>query len=203
MSRRASITITGKSFTATGKAANNLFNALKEASMAKRVKPVIQVPVISSVEDADAVLAEIAARKRQIELHEISLREGVDALKAECTAKCEPHKIDITAREQALVQFALSRRDEIFKTRKSVDLTFGTFGFRASSAIKTLRRVTWEQVLNLVKERGLPCVRTKEDVDKEALRGLDPETLSGLGCKLVQEDTFFYELAETDLASNQ
>ena len=55
--------------------------------MAKRVKPVLQVPVIKSTEEADAVLAEIAAHRRKIELYEIGLRESVDALKIECADK--------------------------------------------------------------------------------------------------------------------
>ena len=203
MNRRASITITGKCITATGTAANSIFNALKETNMAKRVKPVLQVPVINSVEEADSVLAEIAAHRRKIELYEIGLRESVDALKTECTDKCDAHKQAITTREQALMQFALARRDDIFKGRKSVSLTFGNFGFRASSTLKTLRKFTWERVLNLVKDRGLACVRTKEEVDKDALRALDADTLAAVGCKLVEEDAFYYELADTDLASSQ
>lgn len=203
MTTRATLVITGKGIAATGRAANNIFNALKEANMAKRVKPVLQVPVINTVEEADSVLAEIAAHRRKIELYEIGLREDVDALKAECADKCEAHKQSITTREQALMQFALARREDVFKGRKSVALTFGSFGFRASSTLKTLRKFTWERVLNLVKDRGLACVRTKEEVDKEALRVLDADTLSAVGCKLVEEDAFFYELADTDLASNQ
>lgn len=84
--------------------------------MTKRVKPVLNIPTVSTVEEADATLAEIAARKRQISLHEIALKEDVDKLKAECAARCEPLKKDIEAREQALVQFALARREELFKT---------------------------------------------------------------------------------------
>ena len=55
--------------------------------MTKRVKPVLNIPVVNTVEDADAILAEIAARKRQISLHEIALKEDVDKLKTECAAR--------------------------------------------------------------------------------------------------------------------
>ena len=171
--------------------------------MAKRVKPVLQVPVINSTEEADAVLAEIAAHRRKIELHEISLRESVDALKTECTDKCEAHKQAIDGREQALMQFALARKDDLFKGRKSMTLSFGTFGFRASTTLKTLRKFTWERVLNLVKDRELTCVRIKEEVDKEALRALDADTLAAVGCRLEEENKFFYELSDVDLASKQ
>lgn len=43
----------------------------------------------------------------------------------------------------------------------------------------------------------------KKEVDKDALRALDADTLATVGCKLVEEDGFFYELADTDLASSQ
>ena len=203
MSGRSTLIITGKSMTATGKAANDIFKALQETNMAKRVKPVLQVPVIKSTEEADAVLAEIAAHRRKIELYEIGLRESVDALKTECTDKCEAHKQAIEVRGQALMQFALARKDDLFSKRKSLDLTFGAFGFRASTSLQKAKKYTWERVLTLLKERGIAGVRIKEEVDKDILRGLDSATLAGLGCKLVTEDTFYYELADTDLASNE
>ena len=204
MSTRAMLVITSKSMTATGKAANDIFKALQEINMAKRVKPVLQLPVIKSTEEADAVLAEIAAHRRKIELYEIGLRESVDALKTECTDKCEAHKQAIEVRGQALMQFALARREDVFKGKKSVTLTFGSFGFRLTSTLKTLRKVSWDQVLNLVKSRKLAkCIRTKEEVDKDVLRKMSAETLAAVGCKLVVEDSFYYELADTDLASNE
>lgn len=204
MSGRSTLTITGKSITATGKAANDIFKALQEVNnMAKRVKPVLQVPVIKSTEEADAVLAQIAAHRRKIELYEIGLRESVDALKTECTDKCEAHKQAIEVRGQALMQYALARREDVFKGKKSVTLTFGSFGFRASTSLQKAKKYTWERVLTLLKERGIAGVRIKEEVDKDILRGLDSATLAGLGCKLVTEDTFYYELADTDLASNE
>ena len=170
--------------------------------MAKRVKPVLQILAIDSLEEADAVLAEIAGRKRQIALYEIRFKEEVDRLKAECAANCEPIRQGIAEREQALVQFGIARREELFRGKKSLDLNFGTIGFRASSALKTVKKLTWERVLGLIKEKGLPCVRVKEEVDKEALRALAPEKLAEVGCKLEQADDFFYELNETELADS-
>ena len=147
--------------------------------MTKRVKPVLNIPTVSTVEEADATLAEIAAR-------------------------CEPLKKDIVAREQALVQFALARREELFKNRKSRELTFGTIGFRVSSSLRTIKKMTWERVLGVLKERGMTnCIRIKEEVDKEALRTLGPNTLADVGCKLTQEDAFFYELNEAELEGSR
>ena len=62
-------------------------------------------------------------------------------------------------------------------------------------------------MLAALKERGMTdFIRTKEEVDKEKLKGLAPETLSEVGCTVKTEDTFYYELPdapETDAISAQ
>ena len=64
-----------------------------------------------------------------------------------------------------------------------------------------MRKTTWEQVLGLIRDARMPeCIRTKQEVDKEALRQLPPERLAAVGCRLEQSDLFFYELNETELA---
>ncbi|MGE9985685.1 host-nuclease inhibitor Gam family protein [Desulfovibrio sp. SGI.169] len=167
----------------------------------KRVKPVPQIPAISTLEDADAVLAEIAASRRAIDLAELSLKEGVAELKARCAQECEPHRQRIAEREQILVQFAQNRREELFKTRKSLVLDFGTIGFRSSTSVKPLnRKFTWERILTLIQDRGLDAVRIKQEVDKDKLRALPADMLAEVGCKLAQSDDFFYELNEAELA---
>lgn len=172
--------------------------------MAKRVKPMLNVPTVNSLDEADAMLAQIAARKRELSLIELGLKEKVDALKLECASASEPIKQDIEVLEQALVRFGESKKAELFSKKKSVSLNFGILGFRASSAVKPMRKTTWEQVLGFLKtaqEQALTsCIRIKQEVDKDALRQLPPEKLAEVGCRLEQSDSFYYELNETELA---
>ena len=103
--------------------------------------------------------------------------------------------------DSSRVRFGESRKAELFMKKRSRDLTFGVIGFRASSAVKPMKRMTWEQVLGFVRDAGMiECIRTKQEVDKEALRQLPPEKLAAVGCRLEQTDGFFYELNETELA---
>ena len=170
----------------------------------KKVKPVLIIPSIVCSEEADAALARIAARKREMSLLELGLKEDVDRLKKECATQCEPIKQDIMEQEQALIRYAESRKAELFTKKKSVDGMFGTYGFRASSILKTIKKVTWDNVLGLLDERGMQdCIRIKREVDKEALRQLQPEVLADLGCKIIQEDVFYYELKETELPRHE
>lgn len=44
--------------------------------MAKRMKPVLNIPTVSSLEEADSMLARIAARKSELSLLELALKEA-------------------------------------------------------------------------------------------------------------------------------
>lgn len=165
-----------------------------------RVKPSLATASIATLDDADATLARIAALKSAIDLEELALKEGVDALKARCAAACEPHRAAMRDLERALMTFALARKGELFSGPKSRNLLFGSLGFRASSSLKPVPRMTWERVLGVLKEKGMAsCIRLREEVDREALRRLDAATLAGVGCRLIQEDAFFYELNDIEI----
>ena len=165
-----------------------------------RVKPSLATASIATLDDADAALARIAALKTQISLEELALKEGVDALKAKCAAACEQPRAAVAALEQALMAFALARKGELFANPKSRNLLFGSLGFRASSSLKPVPKMTWERVLGVLKEKGMAsCIRLREEVDREALRRLDAATLAGVGCRLIQEDAFFYELNDIEI----
>ena len=58
--------------------------------MAKRVKPILNIPAVTTLEEADATLAQIAARKRELALIELGLKEDVDTLKLKCAEASEP-----------------------------------------------------------------------------------------------------------------
>ena len=164
--------------------------------MAKRVKPVpASLPVIQTLEDADATLARIAAHKRQIALVELGAAEGIEAVKLRAAEESEPARQEIAVLEQSLIRWADYNKPDLFARKKSLELTFGVIGFRASTKLKTLSKWTWERVLGALKDAGLAtCVRIKEEVDKDALKGLAPEKLAEVGVKAVQEDAFYYEL---------
>lgn len=165
-----------------------------------RIKPLAAAQLIKNLDEADEVLAQIAALRRNIALIETGLNEAIDALKTKAAAEAEPHRQEIAALEQALTRFAEYHKAELFARRKSCDLTFGSIGYRASSKIKLISKMTWERVLQTLRDTGMQqCIRVQEAPDKEALKALSPEHLRELGCKVVQEDSFFYEIADQEL----
>ena len=124
--------------------------------MTKRVKPTLNISAVTTLEEADATLAQIAARKRELALIELGLKEDVDALKLKCAEASEPIKQDIEVLEQALIRFGESKKSELFVKKRSRELTFGIIGFRASSAVKTMRKTTWNRYSALSATRGCP-----------------------------------------------
>jgi phage host-nuclease inhibitor protein Gam len=107
---------------------------------------------------------------------------------------------------------------EQFEKKKSMELTDGKLGFRTGNRALHLlsRKFKWETVLQLLKKLkwGKDYVRTKEEVDKEAIlrdtivrpaTDPDPKTfisekvLADAGMKVVQEENFFVEPNLTEL----
>ena len=86
-------------------------------------------------------------------------------------------------------------REALESDGKTTTLTYGKMGRRRSTALKPAGTRTWKQVLEAVKARnGGAFIRTKEEVDKEALRKLSPEQLSAVGLQLEGDDVWFYEV---------
>ncbi len=165
-----------------------------------RTKP--RVMVLADLKEADAALAELAGIKRDMASLECVMNESIDAIKAEAKAQSAPLAIRMKDLETALTNFAVARKDDLFPKKKSLELTFGALGFRQSTKLKTLVKWTWKLVLERLQAlaadpEGTPfreAIRTKVEVDKEAMRDWPEERLATVGVHKVAEDEFFYEL---------
>lgn len=173
-----------------------------------RTKP--KVAVLSDLKEADAALAELAGIKRDLSALEHVMNESIDNIKAEAKAQSTPLAARKKDLETALANFAIARKDDLFPKKKSLDLTFGIMGFRQSTKLKTLVKWTWKLVLErLLDLADAPeggaykkALRTKVEVDKDAMRGWPEERLAAVGVHKVAEDEFFYELKTEEIKEN-
>lgn len=167
--------------------------------MAKhRAKPTALV--IHTRDQANEVLGQIAARKRQIEGITAEVNSRVDEMKQElANATCQLLS-ELADREAALANWAEHNREAILpKGAKSAKMTHGTIGWRQSSKLATLAGYTWARVLGVL--TGMGCreaIRVKEEVDKEVLQTWKEERLATVGVFMKVEDTFFYELDQVE-----
>jgi phage host-nuclease inhibitor protein Gam len=85
--------------------------------------------------------------------------------------------------------FAEYNKAELFKDKKSVQLTFGIFGYRKSTSISV--KITTLELLKKLKLAKYILVR--EDPSKEAMADLDDDTLHQVDAVRKVKDDFFCE----------
>lgn len=133
------------------------------------------------LEGQNAEMNEALARVRErYEAETQALRETSELLQAKINAWADKHP-------------------EEFAKKKSIEMVHGICGYRTSPpALKTVRGVTWAKVTGLLKNALPAYVRTKEEVDKEALLAnrnvIGNAALMTVGLRVEQAENFFIEV---------
>jgi phage host-nuclease inhibitor protein Gam len=152
-----------------------------------RLKP--GVKKIGTIEDANLVLKEIGLLESELGAIDSEAHKAIAEIKTDAASRGEGKRKRIAELSGLLGAFAEYNKDELFHDRKSVQLSFGVFGYRKSTSIG-VKKTT----LELLKKLGLnKCIRVKEEPDKEAMAGLDDETLAQADAVRKVKDDFFCE----------
>ena len=152
-----------------------------------RLKP--QVGKIETLDEANGVLKEIGILERELEAIDGEAHVQIAAIKEDAAKKGANIRKRIADDSALLGAFAEYNRAELFKDRKSVQLSFGSFGYRKSTSIG-VKKTT----LELMKKLGFDrFIRIKEEPDKEAMATLDDETLAQVDSVRKVKDDFFCE----------
>jgi len=152
-----------------------------------RLKP--QVGKIETLDEANGVLKEIGILERELEAIDGEAHVQIAAIKEDAAKKGANIRKRIADDSALLGAFAEYNRAELFKDRKSVQLSFGSFGYRKSTSI-SVKKTT----LELMKKLGFDrFIRIKEEPDKEAMATLDDETLAQVDSVRKVKDDFFCE----------
>ena len=161
-----------------------------------RIKPKNLYPV-KDLTAANAAMAQIAVIKRSIAELEGTMNDSIDRIKAEAEMVAMPLQAKLASIEGGLLAFAEHNKGDLFKTKRSRDLDFGTLGYRRSKEIKPKPKTTWKMVLASIKEfKFKSAIRTKESVNKEELHSWPDERLDVIGCRRMNKDSFWYEIDE-------
>lgn len=104
-----------------------------------------------------------------------------------------------------LEAWALANPSEFEKDKKSIEFLAGRIGFRTGTPKLALlgRQWTWDKVRAAIQKFGFQFIRTKEEVDKEAILAfaaaeadkgrLEAKVLTPIGVKVTQGESFFVE----------
>lgn len=150
-----------------------------------RLKPSLKK--ISSLEEADLILKELGISERELEKIDADAQKKIGDIKADAVNKGEPLRKKMTELSTLLGAYAQYNQDELFKDKKTVELTFGCFGYRKSTSISVKKGT-----LDLLKKLGLgQFIRTKEEPDKDKMSDLDDETLAQVEAVRKIKNDFF------------
>lgn len=158
-----------------------------------RLKP--SVKRIESLDDANLTLKEIGFLERELEAVDADAHRRIAEIKSEAVKRGESARKRIADLSALLGAYAEYNHTDLFKDKKTVRLSFGSFGYRKSTVIG-VKKTT----LYLLKKLGLTgCVRIKEEPDKEAMALLDDDTLAQADAVRKVKDDFFCEADKEEI----
>lgn len=168
--------------------------------------------------NVDATAIHSRAKDLMSELKDLTIRR--DTLQAQCDAKIKPvqNEFDkkivpinekIGIKEKALETLATEHRDVLFATdAKSLDVPFGTFGFRESTPSLVFddeEKSIIAAIKNGAKKFIDTWINTKESVVKTAVKkavndgAVKREQIQKLGMDIRSEEKFFYKIGTQKL----
>jgi len=158
-----------------------------------RLKP--KVGKIETLEEANMVLKEIGLLERELEGIDAEAHKKIADIKSVAAKEGEGIRERITYDSSLLGAYAEYNRDDLFKDKKSVQLSFGSFGYRKSTSI-SVKKTTLELLRKLKLDK---YIRIKEEPDKEAMANLDDDTLAQVDSVRKVKDDFFCEADKEEI----
>ncbi len=153
--------------------------------------------VIRDLDHADEVLQQLGEVGRGIKTIEIQMNAAIDAAREEAAKRSAPLIQVQKELEAAIAAYGTTHKEELFRQKRSIELTFGSIGFRLSTKLAPLKGLTWKQVFGRIKNLGfLQGIRVKEEIDKDNLQTWSDDRLTLVGIRKVQTDSFWIETKE-------
>jgi phage host-nuclease inhibitor protein Gam len=160
-------------------------------------------PALVTREDAEARMNDLAQAQNFL----IALRSDMDAEILTVKARFEEgigEAQDIVKQYETQLQDWAIANPDLFQKPKSIAFLSGSIGFRTGTPKLVLGRGwTWEKSLLAIQQNGFAFVRSKDEVDKEAILAfcaseqdkvrLDTHVLKPIGIRLVQDEGVWIE----------
>ena len=158
-----------------------------------RLKP--PVGKIKTLDEANMVLKEIGILEKELEGIDADAHKRIAEIKTEAAQSGEGIRKRIAENSAVLGAYAEYNKSDLFKDRKSIQLTFGLFGYRKSTSI-SVKKTTLELLKKL---KLVNCIMVKEEPSKEAMAALDDDTLRQVDAVRKIKDDFFCEADKEEI----
>lgn len=132
--------------------------------------------------------------------HIVESREQAEGTMAEIAAPLKARRKEL---ESGLAVFAKLNRSTLFPGKsKSLDLGFGVIGFQASSKIVQQNGIEPAVTLDRLHKFGfVEGIRTKEEINRDAMTDWTAEKLETVGLRRQKSDGFFVDVKEEAVPS--
>lgn len=144
---------------------------------------------IKNLEEANLALSEIGRLQLKLEAIDGKASEKIGKIKEDAAKAGEDARNRIQELDSALALFAEYNKTDLFREKKTVNLSYGNIGFRLSTKV-SVKKTT----LELLKKLFPQGLRIKEEIDKDELKTWEDSQLSQVDAAKVEKDTFFYEV---------
>lgn len=152
-----------------------------------RIKP--QVGKLESLDDVNLALRDIGLKEKELDAIDSKAAKEIAEIKTKAAKDGEELRKEIAETAAKIQAYAEYNKAELFKDKKSVDLSFGKIGYRQSTKI-SVKKTT----LELLKKLGFKsCVRIKEECDKDAMGNLSDDDLKSADAARKVSNDFFCE----------
>jgi phage host-nuclease inhibitor protein Gam len=153
---------------------------------------------VKDLDDANKALAEIGGLELQLEAIDGEASTEIGKIKERAAKAGEKARNRIKDLEAALALYAEYNKAELFSERKTLELSYGTIGFRESTKV-SVKKATIELLQKLFNGRG---VRIEKKVDKDELRNFSDEELAQVDAAKVTQDVFGYTVNRDEVNKN-
>ena len=160
----------------------------------------IVVAVPKNLDEAAKFLARIGKEQRTNDIIQSDLNAEVDRLKTKAMADAKLHQDKISQLVEGLFVYAEVHRDELTDggKRKTIEVPTGIFGWRMTPPAVSFRDV--KSILKNLKSLGLErFIRTKEEIDKEAILREPNVATTVKGVSISQHEEFIAKPAELEV----
>ena len=159
--------------------------------------------VITTANQAEEAMLSLARLSRKMKAIELDAKENIDVIKENAVAEMEPLKATRKELENAICAYATTNKDQLFNGRKSLETPYGLFGWRKATKLLTVAKMNLVDVLERLRELDITdAIKTKESVDKTAMRDWTDAKLQSVGMRRVSKDEFFIEPNEEALGGD-
>ena len=160
----------------------------------KRSKPQMDTIKVTSLSEADSLLRQISDINAKLRGLESAVDIAMNELKEDMKITAEPMIEEKERLEKSLAIYSEYNKGELFSDKKTIELTFGLFGYRQSTSIGVKA-----STVELLKKHGFTeAIVTKETPNKDVMRDWSTERLGLVDAKRVVEDKFWVEAKQND-----